>query len=62
MEFEFRNEVGVGLGPTLEFYDNIAEEFINWNIKIDDTTTFNMFRITSDQTLFPNPVDMKAFS
>ena len=27
MEFEFKGEVGHGLGPTLEFYDNIAEEF-----------------------------------
>lgn len=62
MEFEFKGEVGHGLGPTLEFYDNIAEEFINWSVKIDDKTTFQMFRITPDQTLFPMPVDMKTFS
>ena len=62
MEFEFEGEVGHGLGPTLEFYDNIAGEFVNWNIKIDETNTFKMFRDTPDQTLFPNPVDMKTFS
>lgn len=27
LEFEFYGEEGTGLGPTLEFYDNISQEF-----------------------------------
>jgi len=34
MEFEFQGEEGTGLGPTLEFYDNIADEFKKWSIKV----------------------------
>ena len=34
MEFEFSGEEGTGLGQTLEFYDNSAEEFKVWSIKI----------------------------
>jgi hypothetical protein len=30
LEFEFHGDAGTGLGPTLEFYDNIADEFKNW--------------------------------
>lgn len=32
LEFEFQGEEGVGLGPTLEFYDNIADEFRAWSV------------------------------
>lgn len=62
MEFEFQGEVGHGLGPTLEFYDNISEEFKNWTVKITETTTFNMWRLTADNMLFPAPVCIKTFS
>jgi E3 ubiquitin-protein ligase TRIP12 len=34
LEFEFFNEEGTGLAPTLEFYDNIANEFKNWSTKV----------------------------
>jgi hypothetical protein len=50
------------LGPTLEFYDNIAEDFKNWKIKIDENIEFSMFRLTIDNLLFPTPVCIKSFS
>ena len=34
LEFEFYGEAGTGLGPTLEFYDNISDEFRKWSISI----------------------------
>ena len=37
LELEFQGEEGTGLGPTLEFYDNIAEEFKKWSLKIAET-------------------------
>lgn len=36
LEFEFAGEAGVGLGPTLEFYDNIADEFRAWSVTTSD--------------------------
>lgn len=48
MEFAFQNETGIGHGPTLEFYDAISDEFINWSVKIDDKTEYKMFRVTPD--------------
>lgn len=62
MQFAFQGEVGHGLGPTLEFYDAISNEFINWSVKIGENAEYKMFRVTPDNTLFPNPVDIKKFS
>jgi hypothetical protein len=44
LEFEFQGEEGTGLGPTLEFYDNIADEFKNWSITNAEGHTFTMWR------------------
>ena len=62
LEFEFQGEEGIGLGPTLEFYDNIADEFKNWKIKIDDNLEYAMWRHSGDNLLFPSPVCIKSLS
>jgi hypothetical protein len=62
LEFEFQGEEGTGLGPTLEFYDNIAEEFKNWSITNSEGSTFHMWRLTGDNHLFPGPACLKSLS
>ena len=51
LEFEFMNEEGTGLGPTLEYYTIIGEELQN--------PAYNYWRRTDDNLLFPNPIDPK---
>ena len=36
LEIEFVGDTGIGLGPTLEFYDNIADEFKTWSLKVEE--------------------------
>lgn len=50
----------MGLGPTLEFYDNIAEEFRNWNVPTANGKQFKMWREGTDNLLFPNPVCLES--
>ena len=56
LEFEFQGDAGTGLGPTLEFYDNIADEFKNWMVKCDDREV-KMWRMTQDNEFYPAPID-----
>ena len=53
LEFQFENEVGTGLGPTLEFYALIGQA-----IKEEP----NMWKETTDNTLYPNPLNLKKKS
>ena len=62
LEFEFQGEEGVGLGPTLEFYDNIAEEFKLWNVKTSEEASLYMWRTTEDNLLFPSPICLSKLS
>lgn len=50
LEFQFENEVGSGLGPTLEYYALLGEA-----IKEEP----DMWKETSDNTLYPNPLNFK---
>lgn len=50
LEFQFENEVGTGLGPTLELYSLISEAI---------KETPNMWKETSDNTLYPMPLNLK---
>lgn len=61
MEFEFQGEEGTGLGPTLEFYDNIADEFKKWGVKVNETIDLKMWRQATDNLLFPSPVCIRTF-
>lgn len=60
LEFEFQGEEGVGLGPTLEFYDNIAEEFRNWSVTAGEGRCYLMWRECADNLLFPHPVCLET--
>lgn len=56
LEFEFFNEEGTGLAPTLEFYDNIATEFQDWSTKIvkdGKERAVSMWQRTTDGCLYP---------
>jgi len=48
-EFDFYNEEGSGLGPTLEYYSLISQAITNPALKL--------FRNTEDNSLFPAPYD-----
>lgn len=59
LEFEYFDEVGSGLGPTLEFYSSVSKEFCKRNLcmwrdeSIDDDDEF----VVSSRGLFPRPMD-----
>jgi hypothetical protein len=48
-EFDFYNEEGSGLGPTLEYYSLISQSITHPSLKL--------FRKTEDGSLFPSPFD-----
>jgi E3 ubiquitin-protein ligase TRIP12 len=49
LEFEFQDEEGTGLGPTLEYYSLVAQELKN--------PSNNLWRKTDSNQLFPTPID-----
>jgi E3 ubiquitin-protein ligase TRIP12 len=49
LEFEVIEEEGTGLGPTLEYYALVANEFKN--------PRHNLWRSTDSNMLFPTPID-----
>jgi E3 ubiquitin-protein ligase TRIP12 len=49
LEFEFFEEEGSGLGPTLEYYSLIANEISN--------PSYKLWRKTDDGSLFPTPFE-----
>jgi E3 ubiquitin-protein ligase TRIP12 len=53
LEFQFENEVGTGLGPTLEYYALIGKA-----IKEEPS----MWKETTDNSLYPNPLNYKKRS
>mmetsp|Transcript_15893 Transcript_15893/g.26788 ORF Transcript_15893/g.26788 Transcript_15893/m.26788 type:complete len:315 (-) Transcript_15893:624-1568(-) len=61
LDFEFQGEEGTGLGPTLEFYDNIAEEFKTWELEVKEGVLFKMWRLTKENLLFPSPLCIETF-
>ena len=50
LEFEYKNEIGNGLGPTLEFYTLISDK-----IKADE----NLWYKTTDGSLYPKLLDIQ---
>ena len=61
LEVSFEGEEGTGLGPTLEFYDNIANEFQNWKVDINESLKeFKMWRTVSNGELFPGRIPVSA--
>lgn len=54
IEFEFKDEIGTGMGPTLEFYALFADEI--------KTKRSDLWRKLPDNTLFPAPLQMQKLS
>ena len=52
MEFEFLNEEGTGLGPTLEYFSLIAQEIRKSKPEL------KIWRKADDDTLFPAPLNI----
>lgn len=62
LEIEYFDEVGSGLGPTLEFYSTVSKEFSKKKLRLwrDDDNTGNEEGFINYQTgLFPRPMDKK---
>jgi E3 ubiquitin-protein ligase TRIP12 len=57
LEIEFKDEVGTGLGPTLEFYCILADE-IKTKEKVGDKWRKGLV----DNSLFPAPISMQKIS
>ena len=53
LEFRFGEDVGTGLGPPLEYYALIGKEIMEQP---------KMWKETTDNTLYPNPLNLKKLS
>lgn len=69
IEIEFFEEIGSGLGPTLEFYSNVSKEFrrlrlFMWRsekyFKITDENKDNDYYLFDKNGLFPRPLTPKS--
>ena len=58
LEIEYFEEVGTGLGPTLEFYSTVSKEFSRKDIKLwrDDDANPKDDYVFSKRGLFPSPM------
>lgn len=58
LEVEYFDEVGTGLGPTLEFYSMVSREFARRDLKIwrDADSTYPGVHVHHPNGLFPAPV------
>ncbi|KAK6464352.1 ubiquitin--protein ligase [Scheffersomyces coipomensis] len=59
LEIEYFDEVGSGLGPTLEFYATISKEFSKKMLKLwrDDGNSRDVEYVSNKLGLFPAPMD-----
>lgn len=67
LEIEYFDEVGSGLGPTLEFYSTVSKEFCKtsfnlWRNGSNDDNETNEGYISSSTGLFPAPIDRAQIS
>lgn len=64
LEVEYFDEVGTGLGPTLEFYSLVSKEFARRDLKIwrDSDSTYPGVYVHHPQGLFPAPADPTSAS
>ncbi|CUM68469.1 uncharacterized protein PRCAT00006194001 [Priceomyces carsonii] len=66
LEIEYFDEVGSGLGPTLEFYATVSKEFAKKRLKLwrdlDTTNKDDEDYVTSKTGLFPAPLDKNQAS
>ena len=59
LEVEYFEEVGTGLGPTLEFYSLVSKEFARRDLKIwrDADPTLPSLYVHHPEGLFPAPIN-----
>lgn len=64
LEVEYFDEVGTGLGPTLEFYSLVSKEFARRDLKIwrDADSSYPGKYVHHPTGLFPAPVDPEGAS
>ena len=61
LEIEYKDEVGTGLGPTLEFYSLLSDEIRNLKFGVNSLggLQLNIWRKNvADNTMFPSPISM----
>lgn len=61
LEVEYFEEVGTGLGPTLEFYSLVSKEFARKDLKIwrDSDSVSRQVHVSHPQGLYPAPVSLE---
>ena len=59
LEVEYKDEIGTGLGPTLEYYYLVAQDIKNFKIP---TQAHPVWRQMSDNTLFTSPISVLKMS
>lgn len=61
LEVEYFEEVGTGLGPTLEFYSLVSKEFVRRDLKIwqDSDTSQPGVYVYHPQGLYPSPMPLE---
>ena len=64
LEVEYFEEVGTGLGPTLEFYSLVSKEFARKDLKVwrDADATVSDAYVHHPSGLFPAPIDPDDFA
>ncbi|KAG8989607.1 Ubiquitin fusion degradation protein 4 [Tulasnella sp. JGI-2019a] len=64
LEVEYFDEVGTGLGPTLEFYSLVSKEFARKNLRIwhDADASGDSLYVSHPMGLFPAPLSRKEVS
>ena len=62
LEVEYFDEIGTGLGPTLEFYTLVSKEFAKRSLGIwrDEDTAKSGETVVHPKGLFPSPMDAKS--
>ena len=60
LEIEFKDEIGTGLGPTLEFYNLLSEEIRKCNVTSEDVVESGSIwrKDMPDNSLFPSPISV----
>lgn len=66
LEIEYFDEVGSGLGPTLEFYSTVSKEFTKKKLRLwrdeDSENSDGESYVVNQQGLFPMPMDKNAIA
>lgn len=64
LEVEYFDEVGTGLGPTLEFYSLVSKEFARKNLKMwhDADASGDSQYVSHPMGLFPAPLSRKEIA